>query len=86
MIEKKLMVNNATGLHARPASELAALSATFESDITILTPEAEINPKSIISILSGGVYQGTEITLQVSGPDEETAAAALEELINNLTD
>ena len=86
MVEKKLKVNNATGLHARPASDLAALSATFESDITILTEDTEINPKSIISILSGGVYQGAEITLQVSGSDEEEAAAAIENLINNLTD
>lgn len=86
MFEAKLTVNNETGLHARPASDLAALSGKFNSEIRILTKDAVINPKSIISILAGGVYQGTEITLQIEGNDEEEAGAALTELINNLTD
>ena len=67
MYEAKLKVMNETGLHARPASDLMALSSTFQSDICILTENARINPKSIISILGGGVYKGTEITLQIEG-------------------
>ena len=86
MIERNLKVNNKTGLHARPASELAALCMTFKSDITLLTPTAKINPKSIVSILSGGVYQGTEVLLRVGGSDELEAADAIEALIRNLTD
>ena len=86
MYEAKLKVMNATGLHARPASDLMALSSTFQSDICILTENARINPKSIISILGGGVYKGTEITLQIEGEDEEEAGRALVQLIENLTD
>ncbi len=86
MFEAKLKVMNETGLHARPASELMSLSSKFKSDISILTETARINPKSIISILGGGVYKGTEITLQIEGEDEEEAGKALVELIENLTD
>ncbi len=86
MFETKLKVMNETGLHARPAADLMALSNKFKSDICILTETAAINPKSIISILGGGVYKGTEITLRVEGEDEEEAGAALTGLINNLTD
>lgn len=86
MFEAKLKVMNETGLHARPASDLMSLSNRFKSDICILTENARINPKSIISILGGGVYKGTEITLRIEGEDEEEAGKALTELIQNLTD
>ncbi len=86
MFEAKLKVMNETGLHARPASDLMALSKQFKSEICILTETARINPKSIISILGGGVHKGTEITLQIEGEDEEEAGKALTELINNLKD
>lgn len=86
MFEKKVKINNKTGLHARPASDLTNLCQKFESDIKITTEEGEINPKSIISILAGGVYQGMEVTLLVEGADEKEAGEAIVELIRNLTD
>lgn len=86
MFEKKVKINNKTGLHARPASDLTNLCQKFESDIKIITEEGEINPKSIISILAGGVYQGMEVTLLVEGADEKEAGEAIVELIRNLTD
>ncbi|MDF2544661.1 MAG: Phosphocarrier protein of system [Herbinix sp.] len=86
MFENKVKINNKTGLHARPASDLTNLCQKFESDIKIITEEGEINPKSIISILAGGVYQGMEVTLLVEGADEKEAGEAIVELIRNLTD
>lgn len=86
MFEKKLIVNNTTGLHARPASILVQVCSKFESDTRLLVKDATINAKSIISILSCGINQGTEVTLQVEGKDEEEAGKAITELINGLTD
>lgn len=86
MFEAKLKVNNKTGLHARPASDLVQCCKQFESDIIILTEDDEINAKSIVSVLGGGIQMGTEITLQVEGPDEEAAGKAVVDLINNLID
>ena len=54
--------------------------------MTILTEEDEINAKSIISVLAGGVLPGTEITLQVEGVDEAEAGAALSRFLHNLPD
>lgn len=73
MFERQIKVSNKTGLHARPASDLTVLCQKFDSDILIITPDTEINPKSIISILAGGVSQGTTIRLRVEGVDEEEA-------------
>jgi hypothetical protein len=41
MFQKKIIIKNKTGLHARPASELMEFCAKFESEI-ILTTEAHI--------------------------------------------
>jgi phosphocarrier protein len=86
MFEADLVVKNKTGLHARPASDLVSCSLRFESEITIFTEDEKINAKSIISVLSGGIYQGTSIKLQVEGPDENVAGKTLVDLLNNMTD
>lgn len=86
MFEKEIVINNKTGLHARPASELVELCGKFESEIILLSDEEEINAKSIISVLSGGVYQGTKLKLQVEGSDEETAGPQIVHLLENLPD
>jgi phosphocarrier protein len=86
MLKKQLVVNNHTGLHARPASDLATLCQKFDSNIIIKSGTMEINPKSVISILAGGVNQGQMITLQIDGPDEEAAGEKIEEFMMNLSD
>ena len=84
MFERQIKVSNKTGLHARPASDLTVLCQKFDSDILIITPDTEINPKSIISILAGGVSQGTTIRLRVEGVDEEEEGEQIRRFIEEL--
>ena len=84
MFERQIKVSNKTGLHARPASDLTVLCQKFDSDILIITPDTEINPKSIISFLAGGVSQGTTIRLRVEGVDEEEAGEQISRFIEEL--
>lgn len=84
MFEKQLKVNNKTGLHARPASDLTVLCQKFDSSIRIITPDMEINPKSIISILAGGIIQGTTIRLRIEGTDEQEAGEQICRFIEEL--
>ena len=86
MLTKELVVRNKTGLHARPATDLVNLCKRFVSTVKITAGEAEINPKSIISILSGGVFTGTRITVTAEGVDEEAAIREITYLIENLAD
>jgi phosphocarrier protein HPr len=60
------------------------LCQKFKSEITIMTDDMEVNPKSIISILSAGIKKGTVITLNVSGDDEQTAGSMISNFISNL--
>jgi len=87
MKEVKVVVNNKVGLHARPAALFVQTAAKFQSDIKVscIDPEEKkmrtANAKSILSILTLGVFQGIEITIQAEGEDEESAVNSLNDLI-----
>src|SRR5262245_5541894 len=77
MQQLDLTIHNATGLHARPARVFVDLAKQFQSTIRIKHGEKHVNAKSLISVLTLGVARGQRIQIDVSGEDEETAAAAL---------
>ena len=85
MKEEKIVVNNKVGLHARPASLFVQEAGKYSSDIKVSTVDPdtdefrEANAKSILGVLTLGVFQGMEITIKADGEDEE---AAVEGLIN----
>jgi phosphocarrier protein len=82
MREKKLVIQNKTGLHARPAALFVQLANKFDSRIRVAKNEQEVNGKSIMEILMLAVAKGTEIRIMADGKDEEKALASLEGLIN----
>ena len=86
MIEKKIAIKNKLGLHARAAVKFVNLANRFVSSVKIVKDGNEIDGKSILGILTLAATQGTQIRLQVSGKDEESAMEALVELINNRFD
>ena len=86
MFQQSLVIPNPTGIHARPASELVALAKKYESQITIQRDEKRLNAKSMLSILSGGLKQYTEISVIAEGSDESEAGSALIELIKGFTE
>jgi phosphocarrier protein len=79
MVSQKITVTNASGLHARPAGELAKLCSKCNSDILIKVGEKRINPKSILILMSAAIRRGTEIEVECSG---ETEKEDLEVIIN----
>ena len=86
MLEEKVVIANATGLHARPAAKLVETCNPFKSSVTLLAGEKQVNAKSIMSVLMGSIGTGTEVTVRVEGEDEETAFAAVSEYLHNLPD
>jgi phosphocarrier protein len=86
MIEQTLTITNKLGLHARAAAKLVTLASSFQSDIEIKTRCKSANGKSIMSVMMLAASQGTDITLIISGPDEQAAYSALEILIKRRFD
>ena len=85
MQESTVVVHNKVGLHARPAAKFVQLANKFKSEILVAKTgdgdNKEVNAKSILSILTLAVCQGTEIRIRANGKDEEDAVNALCELI-----
>jgi phosphocarrier protein len=84
MFKATVTVTNLTGLHARPATQFVALSQKFSSDIRIIKGDGEFDAKSILSILSAGITQGTTVELAANGDDEAEAVKQLTDLIGSL--
>ena len=79
-ISTTVTVLNPQGLHARPADLIVRRASQFESKIEIGKLGEWVDAKSILSLLTLGAAQGTELGLQVQGPDAEEAIQALKEL------
>ncbi len=83
MVEKKIIIKNKLGLHARAAVKFVNLANRFRSSVKIEKDGNEIDGKSILGILTLAAVQGAQIKLKVSGKDEDSALRALAALINN---
>ena len=81
MREMHLVIQNRTGLHARPAKVLVNKAKEFKSTIRISNGKKQVNAKSLLSVLTLGVECGGEVNIEIEGEDEETAALALSTII-----
>ena len=83
MVEKEIIIKNKLGLHARAAVKFVNLANRFRSSVKVEKDGNEIDGKSILGILTLAAVQGTQITLKVSGKDENSALRALVALIDD---
>jgi phosphocarrier protein HPr len=74
MIEKKIVVTNKLGLHARPSAKVVQTAARFKSEITFTRGTTTINAKSILGVMALAAEFGAELILRVEGEDEKDAA------------
>lgn len=83
MTKKTVVVQNKTGLHARPAALFVQTANKYESKIEIEKEGKKINAKSIMGVMSLAVSCGTEITIYADGKDETEAIKDLTKLIES---
>src|SRR3990172_4123957 len=81
MKQIEIVIQNRTGLHARPAKVLVNLAKKFKSDISLHHGGKRANAKSMVSVLTLGAVSGSDITVQANGVDEEKAITELETAI-----
>jgi len=84
VVSKDVVVNNSTGLHARPATLLVKKASSFKSDVSIEFNGKKANVKSLIGVLSLGVTKDSKITVMASGDDETLAVEEIVKLIDSL--
>ena len=77
MVSKKVVVQNPTGLHLRPAGVLCKTAMQFKAKITFSFENTSANAKSVLSVLGACVKSGDEIEIFCDGTDEEEALEAM---------
>ena len=84
MLEKQFKITNETGLHARVSSQLVREASNFTSKITLSVGTVTVDFKSIMGVMSLGVYKGEIIKICCDGLDEAVAMDHLTLLISDL--
>lgn len=77
MSERRLVVIDPAGLHARPAARFVQVASRFSSTVTITVGDRAADAKSLIAVLGLTIRPGTEIVLTTVGPDADVALDSL---------
>jgi phosphocarrier protein len=81
MVKKSFKITCETGIHARPATTLVNVVMGFKSDVTLSALKKEVDFKSIMGVMSLGIYSGTVVEVKAEGEDEEEAVKAIADKI-----
>jgi phosphocarrier protein len=82
---RQVTVWNKSGLHARPAANFVREAVKFKSSIKIARmsrPEASVNGKSLVLVLSLSVECNGQVEISAEGEDEQAAVDALVAIVN----
>jgi phosphocarrier protein len=81
LVERKIVINNRSGLHARPAALFVQTASRFKSNITVRKGKQKANGKSIMGILALAAGKGSRVSILAQGEDAELAVGELERLL-----
>ncbi len=84
MISKQIKVISETGIHSRPAISIVNVANQFKSSSSIKYKEQMVDLKSIMGVMSLGIYNNEVITISCMGEDEQKAIIAIEKVIIDL--
>lgn len=82
MKEFTYTVKEPVGIHARPAGLLVKEVKTYQSTVTITKGEKSVNAVKLMALMGMGIKCGDTVKVTIEGPDEDTAAPALEKFFN----
>lgn len=72
-------IQDAMGIHARPAGLLSKEARKYKSAIVVVKGDKEANVLRLMALMQLGVKCGETVTVKVEGEDEDVCAAAMEE-------
>ena len=82
MQKRMLTIVNRLGIHARAAAKLVTLCSRFVSEVAIVANGRRANGRHFVAILLLSASMGSQVSIEVNGPDEAKAIAAVTRLIN----
>ena len=77
----ELVIENQSGLHARPAAAFVKTANKFRAEITVTKDGDSVNGKSIMGLLTLAAARGTKLVIEAEGDDATDAVDAIQSLV-----
>lgn len=81
MVEFQYTVQDADGIHARPAGALVKLAKEAECECRMLYGDKQADLTKIFAVMSLGIKCGDTVTVKVSGENEQKTAEKLKKFM-----
>jgi len=81
IVEKKIVIKNKSGLHARPAATFVQIANKYDCDISVKKGKQKVNGKSIMGIMMLAAEKGSKIIIIAEGSDAKEAVEELQKLL-----
>ncbi len=81
VLQRQVIIRDPLGFHMRPLTAFAQRAGQFQCAVTLAKDNQRVNGKSPLELMLLAAQQGTELTLEVSGPDAARALEVLAEMI-----
>jgi phosphocarrier protein len=83
MTTQIVTIVNKLGMHARPSAMFVTEASRYESEVFVAKDGIKVNGKSIMGVMMLAAEKGSQLILEVNGPDEEAAIAGLIKVIES---
>lgn len=80
-LQRTVLLANPHGLHMRPSAAFVEMAGRFQSKVIVHHDGRSVNGKSLWDLLLLAAMPGSELTLEVEGPDAPQALDALSALL-----
>jgi phosphocarrier protein HPr len=81
MAQRRLLIQNMKGLHARASARLVEVVEAFDAQATVSRDGMSTSGDSIMGLLMLAAGIGSEIEVETEGPEAEQLAEAIEALV-----
>jgi len=76
-LTRTLLLANPDGLHMRPSADFVELAGRFNCNVAITHNGETVNGRSLLDLMLLAAMPGSELTLEVEGPDAPRALETL---------
>jgi phosphocarrier protein len=86
MFETKAIICNEAGIHCRPSAILVKEGMAYDGEILITAESGTCTLTSALECIMLGLEKGVEVSIQVTGPNEQAFGKKLVKLFETLFD
>lgn len=83
MITKRMEIKIPTGLDPSTIALFIQTASQYDSRVYVEVEDKKVNAKSIMGMMTLGLYSGETVTVSANGEDEEEALANIEKFLSS---